>query len=525
MNLPFSISGLRKVSTTGFVLSVALLSTAVHGQSNYAAFELKRENNFEPLMTEDMNGDGALDLVVSQYEEGIGRELHVYLQQNNGTFTPNPLRVEIKTEIIAVGFADLRPEPGMELLLYANNGVFSLNALQPGYAGNIRQLVSWDLIASMPNLERVEFFESVTDINNDGLIDLVLPGIDRYGIFYGRGDEEFELVSVLSTLNESTEAMERQNARSGFDARVGINAEDGIVLEVTANNRTPYTDLVEQWHSEGAAAQNLLQSERWMPGLISTRIDADELVDLAYLNVGEDGLGQLNIHYQQPERGFDEAPDWFGTVDTRGTMRFVDINLDALPDLLRLRGEGDEWVAQFFLNRAGKFDLQTPDQVMRFAGYDVRLNFLALEPAAPPVLNVSYYTIPVVDAIRNASINRIQLLYGSDQASEGQLFNRRPDARLEESFSAANVRGLSEQMSLRFDVDGDGRKDALYITENGTLAARQIDAGLQIADTPFWEYVSPRSVFEFEVLALNSDGIPDLILRHGTATTILVGRP
>ena len=44
---------------------------------------------------------------------------------------------------------------------------------------------------------------------------------------------------------------------------------------------------------------------------------------------------------------------------------------------------------------------------------------------------------------------------------------------LVEVFSADNVRGLSEQMSLKYDVDGDGRNDALYITENGTLAAVQ----------------------------------------------------
>ena len=63
------------------------------------------------------------------------------------------------------------------------------------------------------------------------------------------------------------------------------------------------------------------------------------------------------------------------------------------------------------------------------------------------------------------------------------------------------------------------------MTENGTLAAKKIDAQLQIDDTPFWEYISPRSVFEFEVLALNSDSIPDLLLRHGTTTSLLIGVP
>jgi hypothetical protein len=162
---------------------------------------------------------------------------------------------------------------------------------------------------------------------------------------------------------------------------------------------------------------------------------------------------------------------------------------------------------------------------MRFSGYDVKLSVIPLADSEQPALNVSYYTIPVIDAIRNASINRVQLLYGNSEASQGQLFNRRPNSSLEESFSAANVRGLSEQMSLQYDVDGDGNRDALYITDNGTLAAKRIDNDLVIANEPFWEYVSPRTVFQFEVLLLNEDELPDLLLRHGVSTTLLVTRP
>ena len=498
--------------------------TSIHAQSNYVAFELKRENNFDPLLTHDINGDGASDLIVSDYQPGSGRELLIYLQQPNGSFDANPIHVEIKTEIIAVGFADLRPEPGIELVLLASSGVFSLNAMQSGYAGNLKQLLSWDLIASMPNLEQVQFFEGIRDINNDGLADFILPGIDSYGIFYGQGNEQFELVTTLSTINASTEAMERGNTGNEPEATVSINAEEGIVLQLNSNGRTPFGTFIEQWQDTATDPGFLLQSERWMPALLTGHLNNDDLLDLAYLNVGEDGLGQLNIHLQQ-SRGYAAQPDWTGSIDTRGQLSLIDINHDSVLDLLRLRGEGDDWTAQLFINKGAQFGLQQPDQIMRFSGYDVELEFLQLAKDDEPALSVSYYTIPVVDAIRNASINRTQLLYGSEQKSDEQLFNRRPDFRLEESFSAANVRGLSEQMSLKYDVDGDGNKDALYITANGTLAAKKISADLVIADEPFWEYVSNHTVFQFEVLSLNSDSIPDLLLRHGTSTTMLVGRP
>jgi hypothetical protein len=79
-------------------------------------------------------------------------------------------------------------------------------------------------------------------------------------------------------------------------------------------------------------------------------------------------------------------------------------------------------------------------------------------------------------------------------------------------------------MSLAFDIDGDGANEALYITERGTLAAKRIDDSLSIETDPFWEYVSDKTVFEFNVLNLNTDTTPDLILRHGNSITVLVSR-
>ena len=97
--------------------------------------------------------------------------------------------------------------------------------------------------------------------------------------------------------------------------------------------------------------------------------------------------------------------------------------------------------------------------------------------------------------------------------------------RLEETFSVDNVRGLAEPITLGHDLDGDGLTDALYVTDEGTLAARRVNDRLQIENEDFWEYVSPRSVFQVDVERLNEDSTPDLILRHGTATTILVSTP
>ena len=509
----------------GFSLLFLLGAPASLSQNNYAVFELNRENNWDRLITEDLNGDGAKDIIFAHFDPTNGRELHIYHQQSNGTFSSSPQRIEIKTEIIAIGFADLRSDPGKELVLLANNGVFSLSTAIEGYSGNIRLLFEWDLVAAIPDQQEIQFLNSFEDINEDGEIDFLLPGEDRFGYFIGKGNEEFELVSSIHTINENLSVALRNNQEADLNASIGINPDEGVVVSLSAKTPTPFSGFIELWKPKAANSRALLRTENWMPTALLAELNGDKLKDLIYLNAGDDGLGQLNIHYQTQAIGFAAKPDWQGPIDTRGDIRLADINNDGFEDLLRLTGEGNEWEADFHLNTNGSFKLQQANQIMRFSGYDVRLEFVELDDKEKPILNVSYYTIPVVEAIRNASITRTQLLYSAENAETKQLFARRPSSRLEESFSANNIRGLSEQMSLRYDVDGDGTNDALYVTDDGTLAAKKINNQLQIADSPFWEYISGRTVFEFEVLSLNSDNIPDIILRHGTTTSILVARP
>lgn len=503
----------------------SLLNSFSFAQTNYAAYEVTRENNWATLITEDLNGDGLKDIIFAHYNPAIGREIHIHHQEIDGSFSTSPQKVEIKSEIIAVAFADLRDEPGKELLLFSSDGVFSFSTAVDGYAGNIKQLIQWNLIAAVPNLEQVYFIETIYDMNNDGYVDLLLPGDKEFAVYRGGNNESFELAAKFTTLNLDTRALGRNDRSANASANIGINAEEGIVLDIIAEAPTPFANFIEQWSAEAKSEQALMRTENWLPSAIMAQLNDDDLLDILYLNVGNDDLGQLNIHYQQDNLTFNEIADWVGEIDTQGDIELADLNNDDKIDLFRLSSDGSEWDVRFFLNKGGTFELDMPDQVMRFSGYDVRLNVIPLADSEQPALNVSYYTIPVVDAIRNASINRVQLLYGNSDVIQGQLFNRRPDSSLEESFSAANVRGLSEQMSLQYDVDGDGNHDALYITDNGTLAAKRIDNDLVIANESFWEYISPRTVFQFKVLTLNGDELPDLLLRHGVSTTLLVTTP
>ena len=511
----------RRALPPAGLLAAALLGCCGAAAQNFTAFELRRGENWDDLIAEDVNGDGLADLLYAEYRPGIGRELLIHHQLPGGGFESEAARVEIKSEIIAVGFADLRPDPGKELLLYAGDGVYSLATATPGYAGNIRRLFGWELIAALPDREAVQFVRDIADFDGDGNVDLLVPGGEGYGYFRGLGEERFELAALIQTENPEVPPALRDNFETDLDARVSIDAEQGIVLEFSAETPTRFGDFIEQW--DGAPRRALFQAERWLPGILFAPLDGDSLPDLLYVNQGGDGLGQINIHYQRPGNRFAEQADWTGALDARDDWRLTHLDDDGRIDLLQLVQRGDNWDARLHLNQDGAFELDRPAQVMRFGGYNLRVAALRLH--GEPALAVSHYAAPALEAIRNTGVLRVTMLYDGNGAETGQLFARRPAMRLEETFSVDNVRGLAEPITLGHDLDGDGRSDALYVTDEGTLAARRIDGRLQIENGDFWEYVSPRTVFEIDVERLNGDDLPDLILRHGAATTVLVSTP
>ena len=504
------------------LLASWLAVTGSMAQSNYAAFELRREQNWDPIALEDVDGDGRKDIIVSHFAPALGRELHIFHQQATGRFSATPQRVEIKTEIVAVGFADLRSDPGKELVLFAGGGVFSLSTARQGYAQNLRLLTRWDLLTAIPEPQQVHFTDAAMDVNQDGLVDLLLPGESRYGLFFGRGEERFKPVLDFSTLNPAITPLQRRRGTADVDANLDINAEQGVVVEVKLTAPTPFAGFVQVWNPQQNPQDALLQSEQWMPAVKLAQLNADGLPDMAYVNANGDGQRRINIHWQGPHGSFNPTADWSAALAAGGELELVDMNADGMADLWRLSGDGNQRELRLYLNRGGHFALDTPDQVMRLSGYEMDVQVVSLPQAGGPVLMVSFYTVPVMEGIRNAGIERSQLLYRRDPQ---QVFQRRPAARLQQRFSAATVRGLSQAMALHYDVDGDGNNDALYVTANGTLAAKAIDQQLQLAAEPFWEYVSPKTVFEFEVLQLNADSRPDLLLRHGTSTTLLVALP
>ena len=69
-----------------------------------------------------------------------------------------------------------------------------------------------------------------------------------------------------------------------------------------------------------------------MPTPTLAHLNSDQLLDIAYINAGANGLGQMNIHFQQTS-GFREQADWQSDLDSSGQLQLIDMNSDGLADI------------------------------------------------------------------------------------------------------------------------------------------------------------------------------------------------
>jgi hypothetical protein len=372
----------------------------------------------------------------------------------------------------------------------------------------------------VPDPQVTRFLSPPVDANTDGFVDLLLPGVDDYGWFTGGPDEQFTLRHQFSTVNTEVDDSDLPPLSGRFSTNISFNAQDGLLVDVQLRSGSLFEDFLQVG---SAQADAILDIRNWMPPAVMAPLSAANRHDLIYLNIGNDIQGQINILPMNSAGSFADRPDWQAPVEMRGDFTLLDVNGDGLSDIVRLVEDGNSWTVSFYVNTGGAFNFAQANQVMRFSGYDLRVDVTAIT-GGKPQLSVSYYTIPVVAAIRDASIVRSLLLF-NHAATGPALFNNRPDFLLEETFSASTVRGLSSPIVLDADLDGDGRIDALHVTPAGALAAKRINSNLQFENQPFWQYVPTRSIARFRVMDMNNDGRPDLILDHSNTVTVLVSAP
>lgn len=509
------------------LLLTTLSAVSAHGAPSYVSSVIEPREEIHGSVMADFNGDNRQDLLLSVWSEEGGRELLLYMQDENGQFPGSPSqRVEVKSDIVAFAVADLRDEPGEELLFLTRSAVYSYSTRKSGYADNLQKLADWELLNTVPKVRSLDSLGRLADYNNDGHPDLLLPGRESYGLFYGSADG-FAPVQTLPAPYQATDYLDQQ------DARVSLSLENGLRLVV--ESPSAFTGLFPskqelstfERRSLGryGSRDYIMDVERRLPGVQTAQISAAEPVDFVFLDHAppkkpeDEPLRRLNVVYQ----GAVSKRSWEGQIPSSGQIFIRDMDGDGKDDALILENQGSkDSRLLLFLNRDGDFNFSTPGQVLRFSGYEVEVELQDLNGDGRSELIVSYYSLGSVDSLRNGAMQRSTLIY---PPAEGDLiFARRPATRIDERFSADGVKGLAERPHFSADVSGDGHKDWLAVDEQGALVAKAIDKNLQVTTEPFWRFVPVYLVHSVLPGKFGDGAGADFLLLHQNAVTLLVSR-
>lgn len=508
------------------LLLAATVSLPAQAAPDYVASVIEPREEIHGSLTADFNGDGKQDLLLSVWSEGAGRELLLYLQEENGQFSGSPSqRVELKSDIIALAVADLRDEPGEELIFLTRSAVYSYSTRKEGYAGNLQKLADWELLNTVPQTKSVAILGRLSDFNGDSFPDLLLPGQKSWGLFYGSA-EGFAEVKMLPAPHLDP------LFTAGQSSQLRLSMENGLQLVV--DDPSPFAGIFAV-QSEASAFERrslgrfgsrsyIMDVERWLPALQPVRVSGGDKPDFVYLDHPEAASGELvgqrmNLIRQQ---NLSKAA-WQQQLPSRGEVLLRDFDGDGRDDLLILEQQGSkDSRLLLFRNRDGGFNLSAADQVLRFSGYEVEVELQDLNGDGRPELIVSYYGIGTVDSLRSGSMQRSTLIYPPEEGD--RIFARRPASRQDERFSADGVKGLAERPHFSASISGKGSKDWIAVDEQGALVARAIDNNLQVAAKPFWRFVPVYLIYSIVPGNFSESAGSDFILLHQNAVTVLVSR-
>ena len=238
-------------------LVVALLC-AGPGELQFSTSRLPFTGDLIDIWNASLDGRHGEDLIIATWSRERGRELAVHFQGPGGDYPSSPdRRIPVKADIVAFSVADVRDEPGSELLLFTRSSCFSYSTAHDGYARNARRLFKWDFLCDMPSPDGLPYLECRLDPER-----LVVPGPTGFGVFrrHLREQPGFELARRIPMAR--AEPQTAPNAH-GFTMTVGVGVSSLV----------RHSDLVLFPPGQRSGDNNLLSLSRWL--LAPTLLDLD----------------------------------------------------------------------------------------------------------------------------------------------------------------------------------------------------------------------------------------------------------
>jgi len=483
----------------------------------------------------DVDMDGRDEVVLAVRLVGGARELRVHTLGAD-TLAREPRHVfKVPTDVIAWTVADVRSEPGREIVYLTRGGAFALSPTADRLRGNVARLIDAPLLYDVPDPLALPHWKYV--VAAGGREWLLLPDRDGFALF-GPADGAAADAAWTARVRwdasasgdssaevESTEREERERADSASADEGGRSFGAGVNLGVDLEpflGESSTTTLA----SDGRALR--------APGLVD--VDGDRLRDLVVLDGDElrVHLGSANGFAAAPSR-VEKLPEYLKRGDDAAALELVDLDGDGRLDVLATWNEefegfeNVEWRVLVLLATKERLFPAEPNQVLRFEAANVSAEVGRIDGDARPDLVVRTFAVPsLVAAATGLTFEQTQLVYVGVRGG----FERKPLFRQARTFDENGVREVIANRVMRMDMSGDGLGDLVEVALDGKVTIKRLrkESGFfsgttwQIDEAPWKSYATRGSVLSLDVRDRNGDGLGDVVSRAENGLTVLLSK-
>ena len=509
-----------------FFLGLALYGAA--DDARYVDATLEPEGEILSARFLDVDLTGTPELVLALRREDGGRELRFHRLRGT-TLEPDPFRtVEVLRDVVAWTLADVRPDPGRELLFLTRGGVYSYSLEKEGYAGNLERLVSEELIYDVPDPYELPYWSYVFEGPRGEW--LLVPTADAL-VVWSPGDEEPRPAEATYRLTLPPEEAEEDGDDDDNDTRVSIGP-GGFRIE---HRREGLPDL---FLTSDVEADGLLEHGRSTPAPAVVDVDGNGHPDLLR-RMGEslhvhlaDGNGRLPA---APTR-VEAFPEWMRTEeDDEQELTLHDFDGDGRTDLLVKHipkredfGNG-KILLRIVVNDGQRLLAEKPTQELRFEGAEVRVHVTDVDGDGRVDLALRKFELPsLLGTVSGIEFKVTHLLHLGEKGR--RPFARKPEMKVERSFDESSLTEAIRNRRLELDCSGDGIADLVEIDPQGRIAIRRIvreksffgGTSWDVEPTPYLRFDTWGDLSSIEVEDLNGDGLGDVVSVGSEALTLLL---
>lgn len=471
----------------------------------------------------DMEEDGTLELVLAVRTNDGERELHLHRMRADRVEPEPYLRVRVFPDVLAWTVADVREEPGRELIFLTRSAAISYSTTLDGYRDNASVLVREEMIFDLPDPRTLPYYDYV--IHGKTGDALLLPGRDGYSL-WGPPDDEGVYALQADFRRGGVAVIEATAPRStSRGSRIRIGSDPG--------------DLTGPFSGENASGDAALLSDSRhyrAPALVD--VNADGFVDLLALSDERLAvhLGSASGLPAEPTR-LETLPEYLRGDDEDLELTLVDVDGDGDLDLVAKIEEDsgtfeNGTVRVLVLTHDGNRLLpDRPDQVLRFKAAELRLSIADVDADGRPDLVIRKLELPsMLELVTGLKFTFTHLIYLGEPLGERRRFAKNATMRQEEVYDEETVFELVANRNLTMDCDGDGLADLVEVDLDGNVGIRRLRRTSSFFGGTSWSlerahwkrFETGGSIRSLTVRDLNGDGLGDVVSAGERRLTILL---